>query len=261
MSSFFYIPPYRKRLLSLTILLLVVIGSVMYFTPDSQESPREILGNPPVLQDTSQWRDKAKKMVRLQIEERGVTDKKVLEAMRSTPRHLFVPEQTRQYAYRDRPLAIGHGQTISQPYIVALMTEKLELEGDERVLEIGTGSGYQAAVLAQIVDSVYTIEIVKALAQTARQRLQDLSYDNVKMKHGNGYKGWSRYAPFDAIIVTAAPPEVPEALKKQLRKGGRMVVPVGKNYQNLIVLKKYGPDKFDRTQITPVRFVPMVKPE
>lgn len=206
------------------------------------------------------WRQSAEKMVQTQIAERGVTDKGVLKVMKSTPRHLFVPAQYRQMAYQDGPLPIGHEQTISQPYIVALMTELLALTGDEKVLEIGTGSGYQAAVLAQLAKSVYSIEIVEPLAKQSAVLLEELGHDNVEVRFGDGYQGWPQQAPFDRIIVTAAPEEIPQALVDQLAVGGRMVLPVGSHYQELVLLTK-NEKRVTRKDIIPVRFVPMIKPE
>ena len=197
-------------------------------------------------------------MVREQIQARGIHDPRVLEAMREVKRHLFVPAESAEDAYEDYPLPIGEGQTISQPYIVALMTELLELKAEDRVLEIGTGSGYQGAILSRLAREVYSIEIVPSLGETARKRLDLLGYDNVQVKVGDGYQGWPEKAPFDAIIVTAAPPEIPQALVEQLAEGGRMVVPVGTNYQELMRLdKKDG--RVTKRVITAVRFVPMVK--
>jgi protein-L-isoaspartate(D-aspartate) O-methyltransferase len=195
-------------------------------------------------------------MVEQQIETRGVRDARTLAAMRKVPRHLFVPPAMAGQAYDDHPLPIGHGQTISQPYIVAFMTEALGLEGGETVLEVGTGSGYQAAVLAEIAAHVYSIEIVAALANEARSRLAELGYRNVKVRAGDGYKGWPEAAPFDAIVVTAAAPRVPEPLEAQLRDGGRLVLPVGDEWQELVVVTRRG-DRFETKQVLPVRFVPM----
>ncbi|MBI4465529.1 MAG: protein-L-isoaspartate(D-aspartate) O-methyltransferase [Acidobacteria bacterium] len=203
------------------------------------------------------------KMVKEQIVARGVKDERVLQEMREVPRHLFVSENLRAKAYDDQPLSIGEGQTISQPYIVALMTELLGAEPDDVVLEVGTGSGYQAAVLSQLARQVYTIEILPALAEEAAQRLQQLGYENVEVKTGDGYLGWPEHAPFDGILVTAAPPEIPSELLSQLKRGGRMVVPVGKSVrsQNLMLLEKSktSEDVVGRTVI-PVRFVPMIRP-
>jgi protein-L-isoaspartate(D-aspartate) O-methyltransferase len=201
-------------------------------------------------------------MVARQIRARGVRDKRVLAAMGRVPREEFVPDDQRPHAYEDRPLPIGEKQTISQPYIVALMTELLELEEGDRVLEIGTGSGYQAAILAELTPNVYTIEIVEVLAERAEQTLRRLGYDSVKVLAGDGYQGWPEHAPFDAIIVTCAPESVPKALKEQLREGGRMVIPVGPQYtgQTLYVLRKRR-GELKRDAVIPVRFVPMVHPE
>ena len=187
---------------------------------------------------------------------RDVRDEKTLAAMRKVPRHLFVPPEVAGQAYDDHPLPIGHGQTISQPYIVAFMTEALHLDGDETVLEVGTGSGYQAAVLAEIVDRVYSIEIVAPLADEARARLKDLGYTNVEVRAGDGYQGWPEAAPFDAIIVTAAAPRIPEPLMEQLSDGGRLILPVGDEWQELVVVTRRG-DGFEKKRVLPVRFVPM----
>ncbi len=207
------------------------------------------------------WQEKAHKMVQNQIEKRGINDKSLLRVLRTVPRHQFVPSNRQDLAYTDRPLPIGYDQTISQPYVVALMTDLLELNGDEKVLEIGTGSGYQAAILGNLADKVYTIEIVKPLAETANKRLSRLGYDNIHVKHGNGYKGWPEHAPFDRIMVTAAPETIPEALKKQLKNGGKMVLPVGDKLQELKVVRKNDEGVIKQEEITSVRFVPMVKPE
>lgn len=198
-------------------------------------------------------------MVERHIANEGIGDELVLEAMRAVPRHEFVPSERSGRAYANRPLPIGHGQTISQPYVVAYMTEVLELAEDDRLLEIGTGSGYQAAVLAEIVDRVYTIEIIEALARTARRRLERLEYDNVEVKQGDGYFGRPEHAPFDAIIVTAAAGHIPSPLVEQLGPGGRMVIPVGPVYavQNLILVTKDDSGEVTTEQLLPVRFVPM----
>jgi len=195
-------------------------------------------------------------MVEEQIEARGIKDSLVLAAMRKVPRHLFVPERYRSEAYADHPLPIGYGQTISQPYIVAYMTEALRLKGGEKVLEIGTGSGYQAAVLAEIADSVFTIEIIPELAESARERLRRLGYKNIFVLCGDGYRGWPEHAPFDAIIVTAAPDHIPGPLVEQLKVGGRMVIPVGSVYQELFLVVKTERG-VEKRPLLPVRFVPM----
>lgn len=197
-------------------------------------------------------------MVETQIAHRGISDQKVLDAIHKVKRHLFVPERLKKLAYGNHPLPIGHGQTISQPYIVAYMTEAANLKKGDRVLEIGTGSGYQAAVLAEIVKEVYTIEIIKPLADTARHRLKDLGYKNIYVKHGNGYLGWPEFMPYDAIIVTAAPDEIPEKLVEQLKRGGRMVIPIGSFYQELYLITKTEKGIHKKT-LLPVRFVPMVR--
>jgi protein-L-isoaspartate(D-aspartate) O-methyltransferase len=197
-------------------------------------------------------------MVTEQIMERGITDRNVLAAMRKVPRHLFVPEPYTGSSYEDKPLPIGWNQTISQPYIVAIMTEVLQLRATDRVLEIGTGSGYQAAILAEICDSVYTIDIIKQLADRAAKTLDRFGYKNIRVMHGDGYRGWPEYAPFDAIIVTCAPTRIPKPLSDQLAEGGRMIIPVGeRGIQELILLvKKNG--RIREESVLPVMFVPMI---
>jgi protein-L-isoaspartate(D-aspartate) O-methyltransferase len=195
-------------------------------------------------------------MVASQIVARGVRDERTLAAMRKVPRHLFVPANVAAQAYDDHPLPIGYGQTISQPYIVAFMTEALKLHGGESVLEVGTGSGYQAAVLSEMAASVHTIEIVAPLAAEAADRLHRLGYGTVSVKAGDGYLGWPEAAPFDAIIVTAAAPRVPEPLKQQLKDGGRLILPLGDEWQELVLVTRHG-DNFEETRVLPVRFVPM----
>ena len=200
------------------------------------------------------------RMVIETIERRGVTDEDVLDAMRAVPRHLFVPDDEQDYAYGDHPLPIGYGQTISQPYIVALMTELLELRQGDRVLEVGTGSGYQAAILAEIPGvEVYTIEIVPELAESARERLEDMGYSRLYCKQGDGYYGWLEHAPFDAIIVTAAPDHVPPPLVDQLAVGGRMMIPVGPpgSYQTLLRLVKQPNGEVKTYNMGGVAFVPL----
>ena len=204
------------------------------------------------------WKNWTKKMVREQIIRRGISNNQVIDVMQNTPRHRFVPDGVADYAYQDNALPIGKGQTISQPYIVAFMTETLDVNSTYKVLEIGTGSGYQAAVLSPLVKHVYTIEIVKMLAQRADSTLKALSYNNVTVRWGDGYKGWPEEAPFDRIIGTAAPPEIPKALIDQLKPGGKMVLPVGTNWQEIVVLTKSKSGKIQKKNVLPVRFVPMV---
>jgi protein-L-isoaspartate(D-aspartate) O-methyltransferase len=196
-------------------------------------------------------------MVRNQVMHRGINDPAVLAALRKVPRHLFIPEDYRREAYEDYPLPIGEGQTISQPYIVALMTQMLDIKPGCKVLEIGTGSGYQAAVLAEMGADVYTIEILPALAEQARDRLHRLGYDGVHVLVGDGYRGYLAAAPFDAIIVTAAPEKIPQPLVDQLKVGGRLVVPIGKYTQELKLVRKEG-NGTTTEDMLPVRFVPMV---
>ena len=199
------------------------------------------------------------KMVNEQIIARGVRAESVIKAMQKVERHLFVPEQYRNFAYSDRPLPIGEGQTISQPYIVALMTELLDLKKSDKVLEIGTGSGYQAAILAEICDSVYTIEIIPSLGKQAQALLRELGYYNIHCKIGDGYLGWPEHAPYDGIIVTCAPSKIPQPLKEQLAEGGRMVIPVGATYTQELVLVTKTKGKLIQKSVIPVRFVPMLR--
>jgi protein-L-isoaspartate(D-aspartate) O-methyltransferase len=207
------------------------------------------------------YQAKRERMIHEQIELRSVRNPKVLQAMRSTPRHLFVPEPLRSQAYEDYPLPIGHGQTISQPYIVALMTELLDPQPGQKVLEVGTGSGYQAAVLSPLVGQVLSIEIIPELAKSSAELLKKLGYKNVVVREGDGYLGWPEEAPFDRIILTAAPPNIPEALIRQLKAGGKLVAPVGESPfgQELVVVDKTADGKLRRRSIIPVRFVPMVR--
>lgn len=216
-------------------LCLVLLG----WFPDSREHERDL-------------------MVRTQIEERGVTHPATLRAMRAVLRHRFVPPERSRDAYDDRPLPIGYGQTISQPYIVAYMTEMIRPRKSLRVLEIGTGSGYQAAVLAEIVDTVYTIEIITELEQAAAERLGTLGYTNIKIKNADGYYGWQEHAPFDAIVVTAAAEHIPPPLIDQLKDGGTMIIPVGSPFlvQSLMLVQKHGETVTTRS-LMPVRFVPL----
>jgi protein-L-isoaspartate(D-aspartate) O-methyltransferase len=200
-------------------------------------------------------------MVREQIESRGITNAQVLAAMRKVPRHEFVPANWVERAYDDSPLPIGFDQTISQPYIVALMTDLAQLLPQSKVLEVGTGSGYQAAILAEIVGDVYSIEIIKPLAASATERLARLGYKNVNVKHGDGYLGWPEHAPFDAIVVTAGADHVPPPLVEQLKPGGRLVIPVGElpHQQSLWLIEKGVDGTITQSQIAPVAFVPLTR--
>lgn len=207
--------------------------------------------------DNNVYAQKRWEMVETQIISRGIRDSKLIRAMLKIPRHKFVPENLRDIAYGDNPLPVGIEQTISQPYIVALMTELLRLNSGEKVLEVGTGSGYQTAILAEMRCKVYTIEILEPLSEKAQQVLKSLGYEDIHYKIGDGYRGWPQFAPFDAIIVTAAPDHMPQPLIEQLKTNGRMIIPVGAQYQELLLTKKT--DKgTDMKTVTPVRFVPMI---
>jgi protein-L-isoaspartate(D-aspartate) O-methyltransferase len=209
---------------------------------------------------TSNYEEQREKMVREQIRRRGVKDSRVLAAMRQVPRHLFVPPESEVMAYEDRPLPIGHGQTISQPYVVALMTELARVGAKDRILEIGTGSGYQAAILSCLAAQVYTIEYIEALGLLAKKHLQDLHYDNVEVRIGDGYLGWPEHQPFDAILVTAAIEEPPQPLIDQLKPGGRMVIPLGREMdsQSLVIIEKDEQGRIRQHEAIPVRFVPFL---
>lgn len=228
------------------LLSLPLFGGGAGEEPTDSESPRD-------------WQTEREELVRRAVIDEGIDDPATIDAMRAVPRHEFVPEEQLRRAYLNTPLPIGHGQTISQPYIVAYMTAALELEREYRVLEVGTGSGYQAAVLAEIVDEVYTIEIIEPLAESARERLQRLGYDNVEVIQGDGYFGLPEEAPFDAIIVTAAPGHVPSPLVEQLARGGKMIIPVGPVFsvQTLVLLERLEDGSTRTEQLLPVRFVPM----
>lgn len=214
----------------------------------------ELMGSPQ--RSEEEFADQRRKLVEL-LKSRGLKKKPVLDALLKVPRHKFVPASHRNLAYEDRALPIAHEQTISQPYIVGYMTEAADIAPGERVLEIGTGSGYQAAVLAELAKEVYSIEIVPSLADNARNLLRELGYKNVQVKTGNGYLGWPEHAPFDAIIVTAAPDEVPQTLVDQLAVGGTMVVPVGSQFQEMVIITRSEAGVVERRTI-PVAFVPMV---
>ncbi len=204
------------------------------------------------------WEERRAEMIRDQIEARGITDRRVIEAMKRVPRHLFVRERDMEKAYWDCPIPIGWGQTISQPFIVAYMVEALRLTGGERVLEIGAGSGYEAAILSLLASEVVSMEIVPDLAREVEVRLRNLRYYNVKVVEGNGYRGYEERAPYDAIILSAAPESIPESLIKQLAPGGRMILPLGGYFQRLVLLEREYDDKVYMRELLPVRFVPMV---
>jgi protein-L-isoaspartate(D-aspartate) O-methyltransferase len=196
-------------------------------------------------------------MVNDQLEKRGIQSKRVLEAMRKVERHLFVPKKFAKAAYTDQPLPIGEGQTISQPYIVAFMTEALNIQSSDRILEVGTGSGYQAAILGELCEAVYTIEIIEKLGKRADSLLQALNYKNIFVRVGDGYQGWPEAAPFDAVIVTCAPTHVPKPLEEQLKEGGRIIIPVGVNYTQELVLLVKRKEELVKEKSIPVLFVPM----
>ncbi len=247
--------PLKKKILKINIFIVVMIIFLSHHF-DMAISEDVVTGASPILDFDAQ----REKMVGSQIEARGIRNERVLEAMRKVERHRFVPTSLEYFAYEDRPLPIGAGQTISQPYIVALMTEVLQLKRGEKVLEIGTGSGYQAAILAELAGQVYTIEIISVLAKQAEELLERLGYTNIRVRCADGYLGWPEFAPFDAIIVTCAPLEIPEKLLEQLAEEGRMVVPVGEKFQMLkLIQKKEG--KIYIKNIIPVAFVPMIKKE
>ncbi|MDK2970116.1 MAG: protein-L-isoaspartate(D-aspartate) O-methyltransferase [Bacteroidota bacterium] len=233
----------KKNMKKLTV--LIIVFTIGFFSSLSGQNKFEI---------------KRKEMVKKQIQARGIADKNTLKALEVVPRHLFVPEEYQDQAYDDGPLPIGYGQTISQPYIVAYMTELLNVGPDDVVLEIGTGSGYQAAILSRIVKKVYTVEIVEELGLAAKERLKALNYDNVEVKIGDGYYGWEEHAPYSGIIVTAASEYIPPPLIKQLKDKGRMIIPVGSPFsvQNLMLVEKSG-DKIRTKSLIPVRFVPLTR--
>ena len=208
-----------------------------------------------------QYRTDKIDMVEYQIKGMGITDEKILEAFRKVARDRFVSQEYKAHAYDDRPLPIGEGQTISQPYIVAYMTDILKLSKSDKVLEIGTGSGYQAAILGELSGEVFTIEIIESLGRKAEQLLKELGYTNVSVKIGDGFKGWEEHAPYDAIIVTCAPTDIPEPLKRQLKDGGRMIIPVGKSNSQTLVLLRKSDGVLKEAATLPVRFVPMVDPD
>ncbi len=253
MSDFFKLFHHGSDLVLILPMFILPILTLVFGCNSSHK------GLPPETDATKEidsFKNDRKNMVETQIKARGIKDPLVLKAMNQVKRHLFVPKHLWDSAYNDYPLPIGHGQTISQPYIVALMTELLELRGGEKVLEIGTGSGYQAAVLAEIAGEVFTIEIVEGLARTAKERLNKLGYTNIHVKAGDGYQGWPEEAPFDAIILTAAPDHIPKPLIEQLNMNGVIVMPMGSFFQDLYRIRKTQKGIL-KENIAPVRFVPM----
>lgn len=247
----------RNEFKSLYSILMAVLLSLTCLETETACGIKEDLSG----YDEAVYERERTKMVKWQIKARGVKDPRVLKAMQSVPRHLFIPEGLRQHSYEDTPVPIGSGQTISQPYIVAFMTELLDLDKDDTVLEVGTGSGYQAAVLAEIVKQVFTIEIKEELGLEAEERLKEMGYTNIDVRIGDGYNGLPDEAPFDAIIVTAAPTHIPQPLVDQLKPGGRMVIPVGPSYetQSLVLITKKEDGEILRETITLVRFVPLLR--
>lgn len=242
----------------------IIVGAIMSFWSSVFHEPVDFnappgVGNPPSpgRRDDDPYAVARRRMVEEQLLDRDITDPKVLDAMGQVARERFVSPSMRKHAYEDRPLPIGLGQTISQPYIVALMAQEARLSAESRVLEIGVGSGYQAAVLAGLCKEVYGVEILEPLAVAARDRLASLGYKNVAVRFGDGYQGWSEHAPFDAILVAAAPEHVPKPLIDQLAPGGRLVIPVGGYYQELLLIEKRADGSLHRTTIAPVQFVPM----
>jgi len=246
------------------IIIVLIISCIFYsFRPFINRGDVSIANDKEAKPKAEDYAQQREMMVEQQIVARGIKSKRVLDAMNSVPRHMFVPVGYRRGSYFDQPLPIGSGQTISQPYIVALMTEMLDVNSDDVVLEIGTGSGYQAAVLSTIVKKLYTIEIIEELGMQAAQLLKSLEYDNVEVKISDGGLGLPEKAPFDAIIVTAAAPEIPDPLIKQLKPGGRMVIPVDNNSysQDLLIVEKDKNGNIETKSTIPVRFVPLVKGE
>ncbi len=263
-----------KHILLLTLLTFWIMGCAAepapVTTPDSL--PQVPLAAdepdlPPVeetaVPDTEEYAAQRERLIREGIIGMGISDESVIEALRRVPRHQFVPGEYLAQAYNNHPLPIGYGQTISQPFIVALMTEAVDVGPGDRVLEIGAGSGYQAAVLAELVDEVYTIEIIGPLADLSESRMRQLGYDNVLVKHADGYFGWEEYAPFDAIVVTAAPDHIPQPLVQQLKIGGRMVIPVGPvgGYQTLWLVTRVSDEEVRTEDLGGVRFVPFTREE
>jgi protein-L-isoaspartate(D-aspartate) O-methyltransferase len=249
------IAPHRAAAVVLAALAFLGVISAAARQLSQAEVPPD--DKQPKSREDQQFIEARQRMVERDLRGRDIKDKRVLEAMARVPRHRFVPEELQRVAYEDYPLPIGHGQTISQPYVVALMTQLAQPKPKSRALDIGTGSGYQAAVLAEVCKEVYTIEIIKPLADEAEERLRALGYKNVQVRCGDGYQGWPKHAPFDVIIVAAAPDHVPQPLLDQLAPGGRMVIPVGRWFQELIVIEKRRDGTLRRQSVAPVAFVPM----
>lgn len=232
-----------KHLIVSLLIIAVIIGVII---------GRSCAGQQLTDQD---WASQRQKLID-QLRREGITDERVLQVMNEIPRHAFIPESRRAFSYANHPVRIGQGQTISQPFIVAYMCQELKLKPDDRVLEIGTGSGYHAAVMSRLCSKVYTIEIIPELMTTARQALDSLEFENIETRIGDGYIGWAEEAPFDAVILTAAPPEIPEPLKQQLNVGGRLIAPVGINWQELVLVERTG-SGYTEKKLLPVAFVPM----
>ncbi|MDX1614758.1 MAG: protein-L-isoaspartate(D-aspartate) O-methyltransferase [Candidatus Promineifilaceae bacterium] len=246
----------------LCLLMLVVLTACSETTaPPSTDT--SIAPTRPGDAQATRFAERRQSLVERGVINMGITDDAVITALRQVPRHAFVPNEYLDQAYENHPLPIGYGQTISQPFIVALMTEAVEVEADDRVLEVGTGSGYQAAVLAELVDHVYTMEIIEPLARRAENTLDQLGYNNVSVRNADGYFGWEAQAPFDAIVVTAAPDHIPQPLVDQLVVGGRMVIPVGPigGIQTLWLITKEGEDEVSTRDLGGVRFVPLTRDE
>jgi protein-L-isoaspartate(D-aspartate) O-methyltransferase len=255
----------RRRQLAVCAVAVAALATACVPDPaDQQQKGQEMhtttgSDNGGTARDDSEDRfaDERRRMVQTQMAARDITNERVLDALRRVPRHRFVPEHLQDSAHTDRPLPIGEKQTISQPYIVALMTQLAQPKPDSIALDVGTGSGYQAAVLGELCKHVYSIEIVESLARDAAQRLDALGYDNVTVRAGDGYRGWPEHAPFDVIIVAAAPDHIPSALVEQLAPGGRLIVPVGSYYQELTVVEKQPDGTTRQWSVAPVAFVPM----
>jgi protein-L-isoaspartate(D-aspartate) O-methyltransferase len=233
-------------------ILLMLLSLFLSF----QSAPEKVKKNP--INQTQDYTHLREKMVTRQLEARGITNRRVLHAFRTVERHRFVLPEYQMLAYSDQPLPIKENQTISQPYVVAFMTEQLDLKQENKVLEVGTGSGYQAAILAQLCDTVYTIEIFETLVEDAKDLFRDLGYHNIYVKQGDGYQGWPEHAPFDAIIVTCSPTQVPKPLVAQLAEGGRFIIPVGRKFAQSLVLIRKQKGRLTQEKVLPVRFVPMI---